>query len=119
MNNNPLNKDILTKSLVGVRIVSREMLHARTRELALIAGREIPHVTHADYAQAKCELTGETDPNRQDAMIEACPESNRWDPLPDSEGRQATDSPSEDEDAQARSEIGPFVEEGVNGTNHD
>ncbi len=114
MNNNPLNKDILTKSLVAVRIVSREMLHARTRELALIAGREIPHVTHADYAQAKRELTGETDPDRQDAMIEALPESKRWDPVPGSEGRQAAESPNEDDDVDGRSETEQLVAEGAN-----
>ena len=119
MNNNPLNKDILTKSLVAVRIVSREMLHARTRELALIAGREIPHVTHADYAQAKRELTGETDPDRQDAMIEALPESKRWDPVPGSEGRQATELPNEDEDAEGRGETEQLVAEGANEAERD
>ena len=119
MNNNLLTKGLLTEGFVGVRIVSREMLHARTRELALIAGREIPHVTHADYAQAKRELTGETDPDRQDALIEALPESKRWDPVPGSEGRQASEAPSEDEDADGRSETEQLVAEGANEAEHD
>ena len=119
MNNNPLNRGILTANFVGVGLVSRELLHARTRELALIAGREIPHVTHADYAQAKRELTGESDPDRQDAMIEGFPESKRWDPVPGSEGRQVADSPSEDEDAEGRSETAQLVAAGVNEAEHD
>ena len=47
----------------------REMLHVRTRELALHAGRIPPHVSQLDYEQAKRELTGESELDRQDVMI--------------------------------------------------
>jgi hypothetical protein len=53
------------------RRVTREMIAARTRELALRAGRIPPYVAQADYEQAKRELTGETDADRQDALINA------------------------------------------------
>lgn len=119
MNNNFHNTGILATHFAGVGLVSRALLHARTRELALIAGREIPHVTHADYAQAKRELTGESDPDRQDAMIEGFPESKRWDPVPRTEGGQAADSPSEDKAAEGRSEMVQLVEAGVSEAEHD
>ena len=74
MKNNILESEIRVESASPTRLVSRELLHARTRELALLAGRVMPHITHADYAQAKLELTGESNPDRQDAMIEGRPE---------------------------------------------
>ncbi len=49
--------------------VTRGMVHARARELALGAGRDALHVTHSDYIQARRELTGESEFARQDAVI--------------------------------------------------
>lgn len=51
--------------------VTRERVHARTRELALEAGRVPPHVAQVDYEQAKRDVTGETDTERQDAALDA------------------------------------------------
>jgi hypothetical protein len=39
MNKNPLNKGILTENAVGIGTVTPEMVEARARELAAIAGR--------------------------------------------------------------------------------
>jgi hypothetical protein len=89
------------------------MVRARTRDLALIAGRAPPHVTQADYEQAKRELTGESDMDRQEAVLDSIPEAKRWDPVPGSTGRQAPESPSEDEDDEGRSETEQLVAEGV------
>jgi hypothetical protein len=85
----------------------------------LIAGRTAAQVSQADYEQAKRELTGgpETDP--QEAVLEAIPESERWDPVPGSAGRQAPESPSEDEDDEGRSESEQLAEEGVGEAEHD
>jgi len=41
---------------------------------------------------------GEPDMNRQEAILESLPETNRSDPMPDSTGEQVPESPSEDED---------------------
>lgn len=49
--------------------VTRARVDARTHELALLAGRVPPHVTQSDYEQAKREVTGESDSDRQDAML--------------------------------------------------
>lgn len=51
------------------RRVTREMIAHRTRELALRAGRTPPYVVQADYEQAKRDVTGETDADRQEAVI--------------------------------------------------
>jgi len=57
--------------------VTREMAQARARELALIAGRPAPLVLQSDYEQAKRELTGEWDFERQNAVFDAAdPGSN-------------------------------------------
>lgn len=51
--------------------VTREMVYARTRALALRAGRVPPMVWQIDYEQAKRELTGESESERQDAVLTA------------------------------------------------
>jgi hypothetical protein len=119
MGKNPLSKGVLTENAVGIGPVTREMVHARTRELALIAGRAPPHVTQADYEQAKRELTGESDIDRQEAMLESIPEAKRWDPVPGSTGRQLPESPSEDEDDEGRSEGEQLVNEGAEEAGRD
>jgi hypothetical protein len=60
-----MNKDALNTP------VTRDMIHARTRELAFIAGHAPPHVSQFDYEQAKRELTGESEVDRQAAMLES------------------------------------------------
>ena len=61
MNKNPLNKGILTENASGIGTVTPEMVEARARELAAIAGRVPPQPSEVDYEQAKRELTGEPD----------------------------------------------------------
>ena len=119
MGKNPLSKGVLTENAVGIGPVTREMVHARTRELALIAGRVPPHVSQADYERAKRELTGEADMDRQEAMLESIPETKRWDPMPGSTGRQVPESPSEDEDDEGRSESEQLVDEGAEEAGRD
>ena len=49
----------------------RHQLQIRTRELAALAGR-LPHeITQADYEQAKREVTGESNLDRQNAFLYA------------------------------------------------
>jgi len=119
MKKNPLNKGILTENAGEVGPVEREMVQARARELALIGGRAAAEVSKTDYDQAKRELTGESDLDRQDAILDALPESKRWDPVPGSNGHQSAESPSEDEDDEGRSETEQLVDEGVNEAEHD
>jgi len=119
MKKNPLNKGVLTNNADGIGPISRAMVLTRARELALIAGRDTAHPQPADLAQARRELTGETDIDRQEAMLDAIPESKRWDPVPGSPGHQAPETASEDEDEEGRSETEQLVEEGVNEAERD
>jgi hypothetical protein len=49
----------------------RERLHSRTCYNAAKAGRLSTSVSQADYEQAKRDVTGETDPDRQTAILDA------------------------------------------------
>ncbi len=119
MKKNPLNKGILTENFTGIGTVTQAMVEARARELSTMAGRGPEHVTPADYERAQRELTGGPDIDRQDALLEALPESKRWDPVPGSAGRQVPDAPSEDEDDEGRSETEQLVDEGAEEAERD
>lgn len=49
--------------------VTPDMVRSRTTELALNAGRSSIEIHQRDYEQAKRELTGETDFDRQNAVL--------------------------------------------------
>lgn len=49
----------------------RQRLHWRTRELAVLAGHKPLDITQRDYEQAKRDVTGETNPDRQNAILNA------------------------------------------------
>lgn len=52
---------------------TRLRVSERTQELALMAGRVPPQVDQCDYEQAKREITGETDGDRQNEKLDASP----------------------------------------------
>jgi len=117
MRKNPLNKGIIMENAAGIGTVSAEMVEARARELAAINGHAEP--SEADFRQAKRELTGEAEMDPQEESSEAIPDSDGWDPVPGSTGRQAADSLGEDEDAEGRSESAQMFEEGISEAEHD
>jgi len=119
MKKNPLNKGIIMENADGVGTVTPVMVEARARELAVINGRDSSKPTKADYQQAKRELTGEEEIDPQEENVESVPESEGWDPVPGSSGRQAAESLGEDEDAEGRSESAQMFEEGINEADHD
>ena len=67
----------------------------------------------------KRELTGESDVDPKTAVLEAAPESQRWDPVPGSTGHKVSAAPSADEDAEGRSDQTRLVEEGLGEAEHD
>src|SRR5437016_11277764 len=119
MRKNPLNKGIIMENAAGVGTVTSEMVEARARELAEIIGRPSSKPSEADYQQAKRELTGAAEMDSQEESSESVPDSEGWDPVPGSSGRQAADSLGEDEDAEGRSESAQLFEEGVTEAEHD
>jgi hypothetical protein len=50
---------------------TRELARTRARELALLAGVAPPQVMQVHYEQAKREVTGESEPARQEAILDA------------------------------------------------
>ena len=119
MNKNPLNKGILTENAIGIGTVTAEMVEARARELAAIAGRVPSQPSEVDYEQAKRELTGGPDIDAQEEVLESIPELERWDLVPGSTGRHTPESFGEDEDSEGRSESAQLVEEGIKEAEHD
>ena len=119
MKKNPLNKGVIMENADGIGTVTPAMVEARARELALINGHGSSGPTKADYQQAKRELTGEEEIDPQEENVESLPESEGWDPVPGSTGRQAAESLGEDEDAEGRSEAAQMFEEGINEADHD
>lgn len=112
--NNDTDKMPLTLPVPGGHgQATRANARARARELASLAGRPSSEVEQADYERARVDVTGESDLDRQDAILDALPESKRWDPVPGSEGRQAPESPSEEEDEEGRSDTELLFDYGV------
>jgi hypothetical protein len=95
------------------------MVRERATELALINGRSFQDMSVADWEQAKRELTGGSDIDPKETLLEAAPESERWDPLPGSTGHivPATSIDGEDDDGRSLGE--KLVDEGVQEAEHD
>ena len=119
MNINLLKKGVLTVNNKETGEVSLKMLQERALELAAIEGRSEQDVSQSDWEQAKRELTGEPEMDPQKALLEAAPESERWDPLPGSTGHRAPTITSDAEDSEGRSDSEALVEEGVREAEHD
>ena len=119
MKTDPLKQGALTENGVGIGTVTQEMVRERAIELAVINGRSEKNVSVFDLEQAKRELTGETDIDPKDAIMEAAPESERWDPVAGSTGHKVEAASNEDEDDEGRSDSERLVEEGVAEAEHD
>jgi hypothetical protein len=119
MKTNPLKEGALTDNAAGIGTVTGAMVQARAVELAVINGRSAQAASKADREQARRELTGEpaTEPN--DTVLEAAPESERWDPVHGSTGHKVPATPSDDEDEEGRSDHETLVAEGIAEAEHD
>jgi hypothetical protein len=109
----------ITENGAGIGTVTRAMVRERAVELANINGRLASEVSPADWDQAKRELTGGSDADPNDVILESAPESERWDPVHGSTGHKAQKSGSDDEDDEGRSNSARLVEEGVAEAEHD
>jgi len=49
---------------------TRDMVHRRTHEMAVSAGRPRTQSPHSDYPPARRDLTGESDFSRQDSVLD-------------------------------------------------
>ena len=119
MKTNPLKEGALTENSAGIGTVTRKMVRERAIELAIINGRSAQEASKSDWEQAKRELTGDSDTDSNEAVLESTPESERWDPVPGSEGRKVPVASSDDEDDEGRSDNERLVDEGIAGAEHD
>jgi hypothetical protein len=119
MKTNPLKEGALTENSAGIGTVTRKMVQARAAELAVINGRSAHEASKSDWEQAKLELTGDSDTDPKEAVLESAPESERWDPVHGSTGHKVPVSPSDDEDDEGRSDNERLVDEGIAGAEHD
>ena len=119
MKTNPLKDGALTENSTGLGTVTRRMVRERAIELAVINGRAARDVSKSDREQARLELTGDSDPNATEAALDAAPESERWNPVSGSTGQKVPTAPSDDEDAEGRSDHERLVEEGMAEAEHD
>jgi hypothetical protein len=113
MKTNPLKDGALTVNSVGIGPVTRKMVRIRALELAFIDGRTAQEVSPSDWEQAKRELTGATDIDPKEEVLESAPDSERWDPVPGSVGQKVEAAASEDEDAEGRSDNEILTEQGI------
>ena len=119
MKTNPQKEGVLTENSAGIGTVTGKMVRERAVELALINGRSAQEVSKLDLEQAKRELTGDSDADPKEAILESAPESERWDPVPGSTGHKVPIASSGDEDEEGRSDNERLVDEGVAGAEQD
>lgn len=103
----------------GIGTVTHKMVRARAVELATIDGRSAQEISKSDWEQAMRELTGGSDQDPNEALLESAPESERWNPLPGSNGHIVTVPSVDGEDDEGRSASERLVEEGVLEAEHD
>lgn len=96
MKKHPSSIGVLTDNNDGIGPVTRALVQACVRELAMITGRVPLQVLQADREWSKGELPGRTDLDQLDAMLDVLSGGNYADPVSDSTGRQAPE-PSDDE----------------------
>lgn len=109
----------MTENSAGIGTVTRKMVRKRAVELAVINGRSAQEVSRSDREQAKRELTGESDMDPNEAVLESAPESERWDPVPGSTGHIVPVASGDDEDDEGRSDNERLVDEGIAGAEQD
>jgi hypothetical protein len=119
MKTDPLKQGALTENSAGIGPVTQEMVRERATELAVINGRSAEDVSVTDLEQAQRELTGDTDMDPKEEILESAPESERWDPVAGSTGHKVEATSNEDEDDEGRSDSERLVEEGVAEAEHD
>lgn len=119
METNPLKDGVLTHHSVGIGRVTRSMVRTRAIELAVIDGRSPHEASKADWERAKIELTGTSGGDSNQDLLEAAPESARWDPLPGFTGGKTPEAPGEDEDVEGNSDCTRLVGEGMAGAESD
>ncbi len=104
---------------IGIGTVTRGMVRERAVELALINGRLAHEASKLDFDEARRELTGGATMDSRQELLEAVPESERWEPVPGSTGHEVPAFFNDEEDSDGRSVSERLFEEGVEEAGHD
>lgn len=113
MNAKNQTPDLRPEEFKGTPQVSREQVHARARELALQAGRQLFEVTLADYQRARREILGTYDAKAQEAALEPIEELQVDTASMDASVSQKEDSPFDEEDEEGRGDSAALTDSGV------
>ena len=89
--------------------------------MRLLAGLEPPGAgERRTLPQARIVLVNqEPEMDPEQAILEAAPESERWDPVAGSVGHKVQEAFSEDEDDDGRSDSAQLVQQGIDEAEHD
>jgi hypothetical protein len=109
----------LAEKSACVAPVTRARVRERAVKLAADNGHGAHDVSKSDWEQAKRELQGSPLPDPKETAIESATESERWDPLPGSAGRQSPETPGEGEDDEGRNEAAQLVKRGSDEAERD
>lgn len=115
MKEDPMEEGRISNRSRPVGGVTWGMVRRRAREIAVINGRPSGEVLDSDFDQARRELTSLEDESVKDQILESAPESERWDPVPGSFGRQVPRHTLDDEEPEAER----LVQEGMEDAEHD
>ena len=99
----------------AVGTVTWDMVRKRAREIAVINGRSPGEVLDSDFDQARRELTTLEEEPVQEQILDSAPESERWNPIAGSYGKQTLRQPLEDEQPETER----MVQEGIEDAEHD
>lgn len=116
MDNNPLTRGRIEENSIGIGEISEEMVEYRAAELALIAGHPVSKEFHE---QAIRELTGKSEKDANQELLESVTEDERWDPVTGQFRHPIANLTSDEEDEDGQSESAQLYEEGVNEAEHD
>ncbi len=90
MKTNQIDEGRLSDRGEGLGTVTAKMVRQRAGQIAVVNGRSEKNVLDSDIEQALRELHGEDEINPPLSKEESIPEDKRWDPIPASEGHEAT-----------------------------
>ncbi len=117
-----MHKKPITQAAIpenGTGPATRKSPRERAVKLAGTEGAFAQDGLKSDWEQAKGEFGAKPRPDPKEAVLEALPESQRWNPLPGSAGHQTPETASEDEDDEGRSEAEQLFDDGVEAAERD
>jgi hypothetical protein len=113
MKQNPLKDRVIAEKSVGFGMAKGKMVRVRAAEWGATDGLLSSTGTKPHFAQARRELNGLTDLHPRVAMSEFAPQSERWNPVPGSDGYKVRVAPSEDGDEECLSDNERLVAGGI------